>query len=254
MKKILIIVLAVFLLVAGVFAAAESYSEDDSAIDETLNRITTSDLAVEVREYVKNFVEKRGIDSTKIKNISKVDFDDLPKEVNIENVNDANLAIYKVGYEEEEKDKNVYVVTYSLEKLRSQGDLIVAQDKRQFLNFGFDGRMSKDGFLKTATGVEGSLEKGYVMMRKGSITGISTNLDVVKSGGEINIIIYKNGELISFGNTLTADSEGAKKDYDTQSRGTVEFEKGDVISVYVQSQGDVAWQDVITLIEITTRD
>ena len=40
-------------------------------------------------------------------------------------------------------------------------------------------------FLNTGTGVEASLEKGYVMMRSGSITGLSTNLEVLSGNGEI---------------------------------------------------------------------
>ena len=185
--------------------------------------------------------------------ITKVDFNDLPKEVNIKNVGDTNLAIYKVNYDKlsEQKEQKVFVITYSVDKLKAQGDLIIAHDKRQFLNFGFAGEMNNSGFLETATGVRGSSEKGYVMMRHGSITGLSTNLEVVERGKQIEIIIYKNGELIGFENTLNADV-GVKKDYDVQSNGVVTFEPGDIISVYVNAPKGIVWKDVITMIEITT--
>lgn len=206
-----------------------------------------------VYDYVENFIEKRGINSEDINNITEVDFEDLPKEVNIENVDDTNLAIYQIDYDKSsEKQEKVFVVTYSVEKLNTQGDLIIAQDKREFLTFGSTENMIKSGFLKSAAGVEGSLDKGYVMMRYGSITGISTSLEILEGKGTLEIIIYKNGELINFGNTIVADSAGAKKDYDTQSKDIVSFEPGDVISLYARSSGEISWKDVTTLIEIVT--
>jgi hypothetical protein len=120
------------------------------------------------------------------------------------------------------------------------------------LNFGFNGETSKSEFMKTATGVDGSLEKGYVMMRSGSVTGISTNLETLAGRGSIEIIIYRNGKAIQFGNTFVVDSVGIKKDYDVQSKGTVSFEAGDVISAYAQSSDGVSWKDATTLVEITT--
>jgi len=92
------------------------------------------------------------------------------------------------------------------------------------------------------------------MMRSGSITGISTNLDVAKESadGRIEIIIYKNGEAISFSNMIDASSVDTKKDYDVQSKDVVTFEAGDVISAYVKGEGDIAWEEVITMVEITT--
>ena len=212
-----------------------------------------SELGEKVSGYVQDFVSNRGVGPDDISGIRQVDFNALPKEVNIENVGDTNLAIYEVNYSENNQDKKVYVITYSVEKLRSQGDLIVAQDKRNFLDFGFSGIMSETGFLETSTGVETSEAKGYVMVRDGSITAISTNLEVIQSNaGQIEIIVLKNGEPISFGNTISTDSLGVKKDYDVQAREIVNFQAGDVISVVARETGDVAWRDVITIVEITT--
>ncbi|MBU2104784.1 MAG: hypothetical protein KKF67_03350 [Nanoarchaeota archaeon] len=244
----------IFLIVVGVFAAAADSTQSSDVNSETDS--TLKDIKEVTDKYVQNFVDKRGIKESDISSISKVDFNALPKEVNIENVGDHNLAIYEVDYTDPEKnqDKNVFVVTYSVEELRKQGDLIIAHDTREILNFGFNGESSGSEFLKTATGVESSLEKGYVMMRKGSITGLSTNLEVLNSGsGGIEIVIYKNGEEINFRNSLSA-SLGMQKDYDIQSRDNIKFEQGDIISVELKTNKDVSWKDVITMLEITTYD
>jgi len=237
MKKILFLgVLLAVLLVMGVFAASSAEG-----------------VGKEVSDFVDSFVKKRGIQPESIKSITPVDFNALPKEVNIENVGDTNLAIYEINYSENSQDKKVYVVTYSVEKLLSQGDIIVAQDKRNFLDFGFSGVMSETGFLETSTGVETSEAKGYVMVRDGSITAVSTNLEIIQSNpGQIEIVVLKNGEPISFGNTISTDSLGVKKDYDVQARETVNFQAGDVISVVAKKTGEVSWRDVITIVEITT--
>ena len=212
-----------------------------------------SDIGEKVSGYVQDFISKRGIESQEISGIRQVDFESLPKEVNIENVGDNNLAIYEINYSLNNKDQKVYVVTYSVEQLRSQGDLIVAQDKRNFLDFGSSEAMKETGFLETSTGVETSQAKGYVMVRDGSITAVSTNLEVIQSNqGQIEIIVLKNGNPISFGNTISTDSVGVKKDYDVQAKNIVNFQAGDVISVVAKKTGDVAWRDVITMIEITT--
>lgn len=251
MKKVFV-VLAFVILLFGIFAAAEETSGTETPA-------LVSEVSPQVSDFVEDFVSQRGIEPSAIENIQSVDFDALPKEVNIENVGDHNLGVYEVDYlNEKQEPEKIYVVAYSVEKLASQGDIIVAQDNRNFLYFGHDGDMSSSGFLETATGVETSLEKGYVMPRDGSITAISTNLEISQAnveGSSVEIIIYKNGEAISFGNTVEASALGIKKDYDVQSKNTVTFNAGDVISVYAKGDGtDVLWKDVITMVEITTSD
>src|SRR3989344_1355737 len=201
MKKILFVPLFLVLLL-GIFATAEEAGISTSPeIAEAVSGVGEG-VGTEVSGFVEDFVAKRGIQPSDIDKIESVDFDALPKEVNIENVGDHNLAVYEVDYNAEQGQEKIYVVAYSVEQLKSQGDIIVAQDKRNFLNFGHGGEMTS-GFLETATGVETSLEKGYVMPRDGSITAVSTNLEVVGSTeGNIEIVVYKNGEQISFGNTI----------------------------------------------------
>jgi len=243
MKKILVFSILTILLIVGVFAASSAAGADLNGVGE------------EVSAFVNSFVSKRGISPENINEIKQVDFKALPKEINIENVGDTNLAIYEVNYTEGNQGKKVFVITYSVEQLKAQGDLIVAHDKRNFLDFGFSGVMRDSGFLETSTGVETSAAKGYVMPRDGSITAISTNLEIIQSNpGQIEIIVLKNGQPISFGNTLSTDSIGIKKDYDVQAKDIVTFRAGDVISVFVQKKGNVSWRDVITLVEITTVD
>ena len=88
-------------------------------------------------------------------------------------------------------------------------------------------------------------------MRGGSITGISTNLEVEEGEGKIEILIYKNEEQISFKNSFDVFSTGLKNDYDIQSNGVVKFKAGDTISVYVKNSEEITYSDVITLIELT---
>lgn len=246
-------IVLVLLLVLGVGVVAQDALSENGQ-EEPLVVENVEDISNQnVKDYVENFVEKRGIESEDVSGIYEVDFEDLPKEVNIEDVGDHNLAIYEVEYDDEGEEEKIFVVSYSVNKLKSQGDLIISQDKRQFLSFGFGGTMEASNFLKTATGVKTSLDKGYVMMRSGSITGISTNLEVLEAGnGQLEIIVYKNGNAIGFGNTLVAETTGVKKDYDVQSKGSVTFEPGDVISVYLNEKGESIWSDVIAMVEITT--
>ncbi len=80
------------------------------------------------------------------------------------------------------------------------------------------------------------------------------NLETLEGSGVIYITLYKNGEEIGFRNSFiveTSDNGKVMKDYDVQSVGTVNYEQGDVISMYVESDGEVLWKDVITRVEIT---
>lgn len=198
-----------------------------------------------IPESVKDVLKEKGLDSKKIESVTSVDYDDLPEQIDISNIDDTNLEIYEVNVDSEK----LFVLTFGGENIQEP-----VANKRQFLSFGVSGEMNSDGFLKSASGVEMASDRGYVMMRDGSITGISTNLDVVSaaSSGRIEIVIYKNGKAINFGNELGASSDGVQKDYDVQSNGVVTFEAGDVISVYADAHEELVWEDVITLIEITT--
>jgi len=90
------------------------------------------------------------------------------------------------------------------------------------------------------------------MVRDGSITGLSTSLDVKTPSkkGIAEIILYKNGVAIGFRNTLETNSIGPKIDYDSVKENTINFEKGDVISAKVILSDGTQVEDINTLLEI----
>ncbi len=231
MKKIFIALslVIVLLMLSGVFAQA--------------------DISKEKENFMKKVAEKRGINEAEINNITQLDIKKLPKEIKIDNIGDSNIALYKVNTK---SNKPAFVITFSDEGFKKISTPSVYY-ATSLLNFGIGEERNNSVFLKTATGISGDLNKGYVMLRKGSITGISTNLGIVKGSGEIQIVIYKNNEEIGFGNLIDISSSGIKKDYDIQSRNIVEFEPGDTISVYAKVQGEIIWKDTTTLIEISTK-
>ena len=168
----------------------------------------------------------------------------------VENIDDTNLVVYEVKPLE---GNSFFVVTASDKNFKKQQTSTPGLS-RYVMDFGYNGAMTGDGFLRTAVGVETSPEKGYVMMRKGSITGISTNLESLEGSGVIYITLYINGEEVGFRNSFIVegtDSGKVMNDYDVQSVGTVNYEQGDVISMYIESEGDILWKDVITRVEIT---
>ena len=118
MKKIFVFLIVgmVFLMVSGVFAASPNLPED-------------------VDKFVKKIVQRKGIDINDIKDVKKVDFDKLPKQIDFKNIDDTNLALYEIDTGEGEP---VFILTVSDEKFRSTVDY-----KRSFLNLGFDGQMSE---------------------------------------------------------------------------------------------------------------
>jgi len=280
----------VFLVVASVFAAgqdnesAEDSSENGSdegegesgqAGSENQNsedKVLTSEEVTQIGEikgvsdttkkFIEDFVKKKKINPEDINEVNDVPLDELPDDVSITNVEDSNIGIIQVDYNEthgsETKPEQLFVITYSTKDLESKGDLIFDREKRQFLHFGLAGESSDSSFLQSAAGVQTGADAGYVMMRAGSITGLSTNLQVVSPDeGRVEIVIFRNGEPVSFTNTLYTDETGSKVDYDVQSQGVIAFSPGDVISVYVNADdtgSSSIWKDVITMLEITTTD
>ena len=225
-KVIVSFVMIVMILTAGVFADSRDVKED-----------------------IKDFVKKDKGVTIVDEDIKEVNFTDLPDAVDIEKIENTSIVIYEVNYS---ATKPLFVITSSGKMFESE-PVAPTCDTRLLLQFGFGGTAKKSDFLNMANGVQGSLEKGYVMLRGGSITGISTNLEIIDSvkNEEVEIIIYKNGEEVGFRNILDASSSEVRVDYDVQSKGIVNFRAGDVISVYVNSGKGVAWNDVTTTIEIT---
>ena len=222
-KVVISFVMIVMVLTAGVFADSKNIKED-----------------------IKDHMKERG-EEIEDKDIKEINLTDLPDAIKIDKIKDTNIAIYEVN----SSIKPLFVLTSSSELFREE--VVPVYETKLLLQFGLSGATKKSEFLNMATGVQGSLEKGYVMMRGGSITGIATNMEITSSvkSEEIEVIIYKNGEEVGFRNVLSADSSGVKIDYDVQSSGIVTFEAGDVISVYVDSKDGATWDDVTTTVEIT---
>ncbi len=202
------------------------------------------------QRIVKDILKERGLDETQVQSVEKVNFSDLPDQINIENIDNTNVAMYQVDMGTE---KPVYVITVSDEAIKGfKKDKIILT--KMLINFGLKGEVKESQFLESAVGIKGSLEKGYVMMRSGSITGLSTNAEILDGNGDVEIIVYRNQKEVGFRNDIVADSKGVKNDYDVQSTDTITFEAGDVISIYVKVNGDVKLQDINTLIEISTNE
>lgn len=233
MKKIFILfVLGVILLAGAAFAESLDLTTDEG-----------------IEEFVKDVAQQKGIEKETIRGVEKLNFKDLPKEVNLKNIDETNLAIYKLDIEAEEKP--IYIITASTELFK---ETVKKFNQRMLLNFGFSGESVQTTYLKTATGVTTSLKKGYVMTRSGSIIALSTNLEILtrSTNDAIDIVLYKNGKTVGFKNTFNEDSIGIYNDYDTISSGILNFEKGDVISMEVTIPSGSSASDITTLMEIET--
>lgn len=219
----LFVIFGIFLLISSVYAVSDQ----------------------ELDDFLRNIAEQKGIPESTIKNVTQVDFNNLPENISISNIDDTNLAIFKVETNEPSPAFIITVSDANFRKINTPQSYTTS-----LLNFGYDEEASST-FLKTSTGVKSSAKNGYVMLRDGSITGISTSLEVVSGEGEIQIIILKNGEPIGFGNSFYVSTSGIKTDSDIQSRNVVTFKAGDVISVYAKATGSVKWKDAINIVEIS---
>jgi len=248
MKKLLFGIMIISIVLSTTIIIAESNITEE--VETALENIASKEIAQSAQKYVEDFVRQEGIGAEDIDKVEKVDLNNLPKDVEIENVDDTNLAIYQIAYENFAKE--LFVITYSTDQLASYKNLIFKQEERQLINFGIS-KATKDTFLETSTGISGNLAQGQVMMREGSITGLSTNLDVEKTNEKrIEIILYINEEPFYFRNMIDASTTGKKTAYVLQSKNIVTFLPGDIISVYVNGINKGEIKNIITTVEITT--
>ena len=234
MKKIFaIFIVGIILFTVMVVAQETQVSSTQSALD-----------------FVKSVASGKGINQSDISGVKELNLTSLPQEVNLKNIDTTNLALYQLNVTN--KTKPVYLITAS-SKFFQQTVQKYAQ--RMLLAFGFSGDILQSTFLKTSVGVQTSLVKGYVMTRNGQISGLSTNLEVVKNptGAPIEITIYKNSQPVGFRNTFTESSPGVYNDYGTSSGGSVTFEKGDVISLKIDVPKNADVKDITSLLEIETQ-
>lgn len=234
MKKEAIIALGLIILIAGAFAQTASQEE--------------SPIANEVSNYIKLFVEKEGIKESQIINISQVNLNNLPDEIEIKNIETNNIGLYKINYAGKNVSKKVFLVTYSTNELKKKTDYIT-KNIQSFV-FGHSKESSSSEYLEIA-GVQSGEKIGYVMMHSGSITGISTSLEITGGTGKLFIEVYKNGKDTSFGNIISPANSN-KIDYALQSEDIIAYEPGDIISVYIHNTGDVTWKNAVVNIEATS--
>ena len=221
-----------------------------SASDEIMN---ADDYIKEKlkKDFVKDFVEEEEISESDIKSINQVDLANPPEEVKIgKEIEDTNVAIFEVNYEKQNESRKLFVVTYSGEEFKVPLKLVPAT-AIEYLNFGEAEKVEGSAYLKTAVNVKTSEKNGYVMMDYGSITGLSTSLEVLESsGGVIEVRVYVNGEDVGLRNTIYSPELGINKDYDKESKDVIKFKPGDVVSVYVKVNGKITWTNVINLVKI----
>ena len=229
-KEVVIFLILILAVSAGAFA--QSISEND--------------IGQNVEDYIKGFIKNDGIKSEHVNKIKKIDPNQLPAEVDIQEISDNYVGIYEVNYSTGNESKKVFVVTYSSDNLDSKTEI----KNIQYLSFGISGSINSSTYLESSVGVKTSGEVGYVMM-SGSITGISTSLEIYSGDGELEIRVYKNGKDTGFNNLISSDGK-RKVDYDLQSEEIVNYNAGDVISVYVYQNGELNWGNVVTLIESTS--
>lgn len=239
-KYILVFGIVLFLII-GVIA------QETSVIQ------TVSDLSNETQQYIKDFVAKENIKEDQINSITQVDLNNPPKEIKIDKIDEkTNVGVYEVNYTDEaDKQKKMFMVTYASLTAVAPPE-ISSGTSVTYLNFGETDLTRGSQYLKTATGVRSSEEKGYVMMDSGSITGLSINVEVVSfsSEGKIDVVVLKNGKEVGIRNSIDVSSVGVKKDYDIQSKDMIKFEAGDVVSVYLQSDGNIQWRNAINLVKL----
>ena len=118
------------------------------------------------KEDVEEKLKERGKIPTEIK---EVNYNNLPEEIKIENIGETGVTFYEANVGEE---KPVFIITSSKKTTEATTQETLS---RTLLNFGLNKEIDESTYLESATGI--SLEsQGYVMMRTGSITGISTTL------------------------------------------------------------------------------
>lgn len=225
-----------------------------SSQEDSNSTVTDTTVSKTTEDAVKEIVQKqREIQEDKIESVSKVDLNKLPEEIKIDKIEENNLAVYEVNYNNDvNEQKKVFVLTYTADTVDEVKDVVY--NNVNYLTF-TDHTSSGIGRYLLIDGVRSSEELGYVMLDKGSITGLSTNLEIVNSSsGAIEIIVYRNGNEVGLKNIIDASQVGVAKDFDLQSYGIVNFDAGDVISVKTIQVGDnsAVWKNVVTSVKITT--
>ena len=101
------------------------------------------DYLVKAKEVVERIIENQGINKDNVKSVEKVDFDKLPSQVDLKNIDTTNLEVYEVDYGGESP---VFVITASDQLLEAQASDTIY--KRMLLTYGIKGEVSRFNFFK----------------------------------------------------------------------------------------------------------
>lgn len=260
-KKNLFVISILLILLLGIMITAQGA--------EKIRDKIASSIADNADKYIEKFVDRKKIDVESITNVTELNFENLPPEINVGDVKDSNIAFYEIDFEQQGKSDKLFVVSYLTNGLQlitpfetknvtlpSKTAITSAPQIPVSMNFGFAGEMTKSGFLDSFEGEIGSIEKGYLMADDGDIANVSTNLEVYEVTGDktIRITLYKNGAPTSLATSFLIDPDKLIVNPNTRSyfvygilsRGNVPFKKGDIISVYVTISEDVVLKSIAT--------
>ncbi len=237
MKKEVLLSVLVVLLVLSVGVFAQELANENS------NQET-------IEKFITEFIEGTDlVDGGNVQSVSTVNQSELPDDLEIKEIAENNVGIFEVNFTTNlGESKKVFVVTYATNDFKRKEIINVKNIQNLFFGLAEE-RISSD-YLETASGVKTGEQIGYVMLREGSITGISSSLEI-SGNGKLFISVYKNGIETGFHNLISTE-DSTKIDFDLQSENIVNYKPGDIISVYVNQIGNVNWKNVVTSVETTS--
>ena len=118
--------------------------------------------------------------------------------------------------------------------------------------FGSTTAMSADGYL-ALHGVTMSSTVGLVMHRPGSVIGFSVQVNLTSTvSGDVTFQVHKGGVAFSALNLefLSSLGTGVANASIVASAAQHVFAAGDILAVYADETGDMAWNNVLGLLEV----
>jgi len=262
MNKKLFVISAIFILLFGILITAQD-------IGKIRDKIASS-ISDKADKYIDKFVEKKEIKVESITNVTEINLEKLPSEINIGDVKDADIAFYQIDFNDAGKSNRIFVVSFLADGLKMEKPFepknvtitpptkgLPSQIVPKNLAFRFTGEMDKTGFLESVAGISGSINDGYIMSGSGNIVNVSTDLEVYEGKGTIGITLYKNGVPTLLTTSFVIDPDKLIVNPDTKSyfvygilsQGNVSFKNGDIISVYVTLSDGVILKSITTSVQ-----
>lgn len=190
-------------------------------------------VVFEEESYIRSLTEKQGIEN--ISNITKLDKSFLPDEIDVSNIEENQVGIYEIEYDDFGILRNIFVVSYISDE--------VVEVFREPVENSFYFTFNKNNLSFS------SFVGSYVMLKSGSITGLSSFVSL-SGNGKVFLYVYRNGESINFFNEISS-GEVDTIDFDLQSVGLNEFDEGDILSLYIVLEGEVSIDEVSSILKVT---